>query len=64
MNIFHKHFFEEVGELIETQHTTEEENWKKYGKDICPYTGCTKKIKLYFCRSCGESKRFRIDYEL
>lgn len=59
--IFHKHSFILVGSFTKYNHTTEKRNWKQYGKDICPYPGCTRKIKKYLCQKCGEEKEIKID---
>jgi hypothetical protein len=60
--IFHRHDFIEQGYKIYHRHLTEEKNWAKYGKDICPYPECTKKLKVFMCK-CGEEKELEVNYD-
>lgn len=60
MGLFHKHNFTHVGYRTEYAHLTEKRNWRRYGKDVCPYPGCTKRVEMFMCR-CGQTKEVEVD---
>lgn len=54
--LFHTHHFKSVATLTEYKHFLDDGSSGK-----CPYLGCTKFFKMFYCTKCGKELKIQID---